>query len=343
MAHAGLFRAPPETCYRAARGLDLLRDPVVRTLLGIRALPQRITNGIAGHRDATAAGAPSGTFRLGDMVGPPLGWILLGEEPGVQIVLGQIGRPWKPVGASEGPPVAPTAFASFDGPGFAKIAFSLWVQPHGPTSSLLIMETRVALTDPQSLRRFRRYWRVAGPFIRLIDRMTLRLLGTELRGSSPAGASTGTEREVKGMVHIEGEIVIDRPVEEVFDFVADERNEPSFNPQMRRAEKVSDGPIGPGTRFRAEMVSMGRPVEMEIEFTGFERPRRLASTTRMSAMDIQYTLTFDPVPAGTRMRWSGDLEPRGILKLMSPMVARMGRRQEQRIWTGLKRFLEAGT
>jgi hypothetical protein len=43
------------------------------------------------------------------------------------------------------------------------------------------------------------------------------------------------------MVHIEGEIVIDRPVGEVFDFVADECNEPRFNPQMRRAEKISFG------------------------------------------------------------------------------------------------------
>jgi hypothetical protein len=177
----------------AARGLDLLRDPVVRTLLGIRALPQRLTNRIARDRDATTAGAPSRTFRLDDMVGPPLGWILLGEEPGVQIVLGQIGRPWKAVRASEGPPVAPTAFPSFDGPGFAKIAFSLGVQPHGATSSLLTMETRVALTDPQSLRKFTRYWGVVGPFIRLIDRMTLRLLGTELRESSPAGASRATD------------------------------------------------------------------------------------------------------------------------------------------------------
>lgn len=144
----------------------------------------------------------------------------------------------------------------------------------------------------------------------------------------------------KGMVHIEGEIVIDRPVGEVFDFVADECNEPRFNPQMRRAEKISDGPIGAGTRFRAEMISMGRPVEMEIEFTGFERPRRLASTTHMSSMDVRYALTFEPVPEGTRMRWSGDLEPRGILKLMGPIVARMGRRQESRIWGSLKHLLE---
>lgn len=142
------------------------------------------------------------------------------------------------------------------------------------------------------------------------------------------------------MVRIEGEIVINRPVEEVFDFVADERNEPRYNRKMRRAEKISEGPIGLGTRFRAEVVRTGRAVPMTIEFTGYDRPRRLASSTRMSSMDIQYTLTFEPVPEGTRMRWSGDVEPRGILKLMSPVVTWMGRRQEGRIWTGLKHFLE---
>jgi hypothetical protein len=183
VAHAGVFRAPPETCYRAARDLDLLQDPVVRTLLGMRALPQRIAGRVGGDRDAAAPGAPSRTFRLDDMVSSELGWILLGEEPDVQIVLGQIGRPWKPVGASEGPAVAPTAFASFDGPGYAKIAFSLGVQPYGATSSLLTMETRVAMTDPESLRRFTRYWMVVAPLIRLIDRMTLRLLARELRES----------------------------------------------------------------------------------------------------------------------------------------------------------------
>ena len=70
------------------------------------------------------------------------------------------------------------------------------------------------------------------------------------------------------MVRVEGEIVIDRPAEEVFDFVADERNEPRYNPKMRRAEQISDGPIGVGTRFEAELVSMGRAIEMDVEFTG---------------------------------------------------------------------------
>lgn len=142
------------------------------------------------------------------------------------------------------------------------------------------------------------------------------------------------------MIHIKGDIVIDRAVEDVFDYVADERNEPMYNAQMRLAEKISDGPIGVGTQYRAEVVSGGRPVSMVIEFTEYERPRRLASMTTMSSMDIAYTLTFEPVREGTRMRWAGEIEPHGMLKLMGPLVAWMGRRQELRIWTGLKGLLE---
>ena len=142
------------------------------------------------------------------------------------------------------------------------------------------------------------------------------------------------------MAYINGEILINRPVQEVFDFVADERNEPRYNPRMLRVEKLSPGPVGLGSRFRAVMRSWPRPTTMTTECTVYQRPRRLASTTRLSTMDIEGTLSFDPVPEGTRVRWSWQLRPRGLLKLLTPLVARMGRRLEQGIWTDLKRVLE---
>jgi len=143
------------------------------------------------------------------------------------------------------------------------------------------------------------------------------------------------------MVRIEGEIVIDRPAAEVFDFVVDERNEPGYNPRIVAAEKLSPGPIGLGTRFRAESTAMRRPVGMTIEITAYERPRRFASLIRMSAADIQGTLTFDPGPAGTRMRWAWEVRLCGWYRLMTPLIARTGRRQEQATWASLKQFLEA--
>jgi uncharacterized protein YndB with AHSA1/START domain len=145
----------------------------------------------------------------------------------------------------------------------------------------------------------------------------------------------------RDMARIAGDIVIDRPVEVVFDYVADQSNEPQYNPQMVRAEKMTAGRVGIGTKFRSAVASMGRTVEMVIECTGYDRPRRLDSTTTMQQADISYTLTFEPAGQGTRMRWSGRVRPKGAYRLLRPMITWMGRRQERRIWMSLKHRLEA--
>ena len=43
------------------------------------------------------------------------------------------------------------------------------------------------------------------------------------------------------MARIEGEIVIGQPVDVVFNYVADQSNEPQYNPRMVRAEKITAG------------------------------------------------------------------------------------------------------
>jgi hypothetical protein len=86
---------------------------------------------------------------------------------------------------------------------------------------------------------------------------------------------------------------------------------------------------------------MGRPAEITIEIIGYERPRRLANSIRMSTMDVRGGLTFDPVSDGTRMRWAWELMPRGVFKLMTPVIARIGKRMEQRVWASLKWVMEA--
>ncbi|WP_407107736.1 hypothetical protein [Rhodococcus aetherivorans] len=61
------------------------------------------------------------------------------------------------------------------------------------------------------------------------------------------------------MATITGEILIHRPVEEVFDVVIDKRNEPAYPPRMLRANKLIDGLIGVGTRFRCTVTSPSQP------------------------------------------------------------------------------------
>jgi hypothetical protein len=138
-----------------------------------------------------------------------------------------------------------------------------------------------------------------------------------------------------------GEIVIDRPVAEVFDFVADQRNEPKYNLRMASAEKLTQGAIGQGTRYRVTVRSMGRPVGMDLETTGYERPSRLASTTVMSSAEISGELTFEPEAGGTLMRWRWDVRPKGVFRLLTPVFSQFGKRQEAANWASLKQYLES--
>jgi len=58
------------------------------------------------------------------------------------------------------------------------------------------------------------------------------------------------------MAKIEGQITIGRPVDVAFDYVADQTNEPQYNPAMVRAEKETAGPIG----RQGDPVQVGRAV-----------------------------------------------------------------------------------
>ena len=142
------------------------------------------------------------------------------------------------------------------------------------------------------------------------------------------------------MVKIQGSTVIARPVEEVFDFVADERNERKYNPNLVWVEKVTPGPISEGTRWAAMVESRGRQLDMDLEVTEYARPSRLGSTTSMPTAEISGAVTFLPDVDGTRLGWSWDLQPLGWARLMGPVLARVGGRHEQKLWADLKRYLE---
>ena len=102
---------------------------------------------------------------------------------------------------------------------------------------------------------------------------------------------------------IGGEVLIFRPRGAVFDFVADERHEPAFNPRMTQVQLVSGEPLGTGSRMSATASSFGSPADMTIESTTFERPSRLGSRTTMASMIIDGELTFKQAPGGTHLRW----------------------------------------
>jgi hypothetical protein len=81
---------------------------------------------------------------------------VLAEEPDWEIVVGAYTQPWHEQVIFHMLP--PEQFAGFNQPGYVKIVWTLGAEPLGPNASLLVTRTRAVATDPQSRRRFRRYW-----------------------------------------------------------------------------------------------------------------------------------------------------------------------------------------
>lgn len=161
------LEAPPERVWERIRHGALVQSPLVRALFAIR----------TGRRRAA-------TLRIDDFASSAKrpGFQLLVDEPPHELAVGAIGQVWRQdipfVHAS-----TPADFSAFDEPGFAKVAWSIRLSPHG-TGTHLELEVRVDTTDEPSWRSFRRYFLLVGIGSRFIRRRLLADLAREL-GNAP--------------------------------------------------------------------------------------------------------------------------------------------------------------
>lgn len=77
-----------------------------------------------------------------------------------------------------------------------------------------------------------------------------------------------------------GTTVIDRPIAEVFAFLADGTNDVKFSPRVRTIRKTTDGPIGVGTVFESTVKDAGMKSSRRFELTEFEAPRKIRWSER---------------------------------------------------------------
>lgn len=90
----------------------------------------------------------------------------------------------------------------------------------------------------------------------------------------------------------------------------------------------------------ATILRRGRPLRVDIEITRHERPRVLGSRSAMAGSTVVGELRLEPEASGTRLSWDWEVTVPGPARLLAPLVAVVGRRQERAIWAGLKDWLE---
>ena len=151
--HELLLRAPADRAYQAIWQADLGASFAVKVLLALRAVPALLS-------ERKFPPSTSRRLTLRDVL--LHGFCLLAENPGREVVIGIAGRFWRLSGNLE--PSDPAEFRKPLPPGIARAVWSFVVSERGADSSLVETETRVACGDEASLKRFRLYWSVVGPF-----------------------------------------------------------------------------------------------------------------------------------------------------------------------------------
>jgi hypothetical protein len=181
--HEVFVAATPTSVYRCVRALDVSRMPVTAALLALRGIPHLLTGSVRPSRRVTIDQLTT------------MGFVILGDRPPVEVVLGVVGRFWRPTSGIVR--ISADGFAGYAAPGHARAVWNFRIEPERGGCRLRT-ETRVQCLDASARRRFRLYWGVVGPFSGLIRRDMLRAIRRDAEGSAAGhtrlGSSIGKQR-----------------------------------------------------------------------------------------------------------------------------------------------------
>jgi hypothetical protein len=141
------------------------------------------------------------------------------------------------------------------------------------------------------------------------------------------------------MFEISERVMIRRPIDELFGLAADPHLQQQWDSAgLQRIEKLTEGPLGVGSRYRGSFKRMGT---VEYEFTEFEPNQRFSHDAELPIGHLHHSFEFSSVADGTQPTQRIAVEPRGLGKVVAPLMKPMLRRRMRVIDEELKRHAKA--
>ena len=121
------------------------------------------------------------------------------------------------------------------------------------------------------------------------------------------------------MVKVERNITVTATIKEAFDFVADFRNLPKWNPNDESVELLTEGPLRLGSEFRIATSINDRKMILNYIIAEWGPPLRATYVTESKLFNATDYINFSANQFGTELTYSADFEFKGILKLIGPI------------------------
>ena len=144
------------------------------------------------------------------------------------------------------------------------------------------------------------------------------------------------------MINVDFSALVDKPIKDVFTFVANPNNMSKWNAAVVSLEQISPGAVGVGTKFKSVGEIMGRRIEGEMQITAYEPDAKCAFQVQAGPMKVDLTMSFKTVGTGTKISLNAQGNPGGIFKLAEGVMAGQVKSMMEGNLARLKSALEKG-
>jgi hypothetical protein len=133
---------------------------------------------------------------------------------------------------------------------------------------------------------------------------------------------------------------IARTPREVFDFIAASENAPKVVSSVKSMDKLTEGPVGVGTRYRETRMMNGKEAQSELEIVAFEPYQKYSMKNVTEGIETVYHYTFQPEKDGTHIDLVCEVTASGVKKLMVPLVVFILKKEDGDHLQRLKQAME---
>ena len=143
------------------------------------------------------------------------------------------------------------------------------------------------------------------------------------------------------MIDVEKSIIIQRPVEEVFNYVSNLTHSAEWQNGLTEVRQITDKPLGVGTQYALVRTFMGRKMEANNEITEFTPDVKVAFKTISGPIPLEASYQFETAEQGTKFTSKIEMQPKGFVSLAEPLISASLQRDVEANLNVLKNMLES--
>ncbi len=142
-------------------------------------------------------------------------------------------------------------------------------------------------------------------------------------------------------MRVETTITINRPVEDVMEFLTRIDNLPTWAENIVSARQTSEGPVGQGTTCRIVSEVMERRLSHDFAVTDFSQGERYVAHSTQGPFPISLTYNVRSIEGGSRLHSVSEIRLTGLMALAASAMSAQAQARFESDHLNLKRILES--